>query len=493
MHERVTFAGSVARKAKNSECILKNHADNVDLLLLSVASMRSAYWILLSLLVAAACGRSSTQASTAGLNGRTGTGRGGGPRAAVTVESTAAVEHIAVQRQVDLSGTLLSPDQARVSSEVAGVVRDVPVQLGSEVQLGDALVRLEPRELQLALDRAESALNQVNAQLGISGDQTSELPQDKDIASVRQAAANLDDAQAAFARAEALGSRGLLSKVDKDTAETRLKVSQANYQAALDNVRALKASLLDRRAAYELAKKKVADAVIRAPVAGAVAERLVQAGEFIRENTPVVTIVQVSPLKLRTAVQEKFASVIRPKQGVEFEVEAFPGETFKGEIAYVSPAVDQATRTFAVEALVSNADRRLKPGFFAKGSVATRLDEHVAAVPEEAISTLAGVSSVYVIEDGKIRQQTVTLGARVGKRVEIVDGLKGTEILAASSLNQLASGTEVHVGAAAADGGGGRGGGGRSTGRPTAPGGRAAPEDSEVAAAGAPGGRGTER
>src|SRR5262245_42249900 len=114
MHERVTFAGSVARKVKNSECILKNHADNVDLLLLSVASMRSAYWILLSLLVvvAAACGRSSTQSSTAGLNGRTGTGRGGGPRAAVTVESTAAVEHIAVQRQVDLSGTLLPPDQA---------------------------------------------------------------------------------------------------------------------------------------------------------------------------------------------------------------------------------------------------------------------------------------------------------------------------------------------------------------------------------------------
>ncbi len=285
--------------------------------------MRPAYWILLSLLLPAACGRSSTSSSTAGLTGRTGAGRGGA-RAAVAVESTSTVEHITVQRQVDLSGTLLSPDQARVSSEVAGVVRDVPVQLGSEVKQGDVLVRLEPRELQLALDRAESALNQLNAQLGITADQTGELPPDQDIASVRQAAANLDDARAADARAEALSSRGLLSKVDKDTAETRLKVTQANYQAALDNVRALKASLLDRRAAYELAKKKVADAVIRAPVAGAVAERLIQAGEFIRENTPVVTIVQLSPLKLRTAVQEKFASVIRPGQSVAFEVEAFP-------------------------------------------------------------------------------------------------------------------------------------------------------------------------
>ena len=77
------------------------------------------------------------------------------------------LQHISLERQVDLSGTLLSPDQARVSSEVAGVVREVRVQLGSEVRAGDVLVRLEPRELALALDRAESALRQVEAQLGI--------------------------------------------------------------------------------------------------------------------------------------------------------------------------------------------------------------------------------------------------------------------------------------------------------------------------------------
>jgi len=391
--------------------------------------------------VSVACGK----ASTSTLTGRTGAGAARASRSAITVENTTTIQRIKVQRQVDVSGTLLSPDQARVSSEVAGVVRDVPVQLGSDVKQGDVLVRLEPRELQLAVDRAESALNQVDAQLGIARDQQ-DLPADQDVAAVRQASANLDDAKAGFARAEALNSRGLLSKVDKDTAETRLKVSEANYEAALDNVRALKASLLDRRAAYELAQKKLADAVIRAPVAGSVAGRLVQPGEFIRENTPVVTIVQMSPLKLKTAVQEKFASIIKPGQAIEFAVEAFPNETFKGEIAYISPAVDQTTRTFPVEAVVTNADRRLKPGFFANGAVGTRLDEDVAAVPDDAVSTLAGVSSVYVIEQGKIRQQTVTLGTKAGKLVEIVGGLNGDEMLAASNLNQLATGTEVRVG-----------------------------------------------
>src|SRR2546426_10636590 len=165
-----------------------------------------------------------------------------------------------------------------------------------------------------------------------------------------------------------------MSQVDYDTAETRLKVAEANHQTALDNVRSLKAALQDRRATFELAQKKLTDAVVKAPVAGSVSERLVQPGEYIRENTPVATIVQMNPLKLKTAIQEKHAGLIRPGQTVEFIVEAFPDKTYHGKVAYVSPAVDQTTRTFPVEIYVDNADRQLKPGFFAKGTVLTKID-----------------------------------------------------------------------------------------------------------------------
>src|SRR4030095_11798797 len=180
-------------------------------------------------------------------------------------------------------------------------------------------------------------------------------------------------------------------------------------------------------------------------VRGSVSERLVQPGEYIRENTPVATIVQMNPLKLKTAIQEKHAGLITPGQTVEFIVEAFLDRKFIGKIAYVSPAVDQATRTFAVEALVDNSDRTLKPGFFAKGVGRTRLDNTVLAAPEDAISTLAGVSTVYVIENGKARQQQVTLGARQEKLVEVTSGLKGDETLATTNLSQLATGVSVHV------------------------------------------------
>jgi RND family efflux transporter MFP subunit len=371
---------------------------------------------------------------------------GGRGRNRPTLEiQTAHVGKMSVERRADLSGTLVSPDQARVSSEVAGIVREVPVQLGSEVRAGDPLVKLEPRELQIALERASSALRQVEAQLGMASGQR-EPPPDEQIASVQQALVNRDDAKNAYDRAANLNQRGLVSQADRDTAETRLKVAEANYRAALDNVLVLRATLQDRRAAVDLAQKKLEDSVIRAPVGGAVSERLVQPGEFLRENTQVVTIVQISPLKLRTSIQERYAAAIHQGQSVDFSVEAFPDRRFAGRVAYVGPAVEQATRTFAIEALVDNPDRVLKPGFFAKGTVALRTDQNVLSVPDNAVSTLAGVSTVYVIAEGKARQQIVTLGAHENGHWEIVEGLKGDEVVATSQLNQLATGMTVSSG-----------------------------------------------
>lgn len=388
--------------------------------------------------------------------------RGGTPSVAV---QTTATKRMTVQRQVDLAGTLLSPNQAKVSAEAAGVVRSVLVEIGREVRVGDPLVKLEPRELALALARAESALRQTRAQLGmpdaLAGGDTP--PPDDQIGSVKNALANREDALTNAERARTLSARGLISPADMQAADTRLKVAEAAYQSAVDTVRGQKALLQDRRASYDLAVKKLDDAVVRAPIAGVVSERPVHVGEFISERTPVATIVQVNPLKLRTGVQERHAGIVQPGQTVEFRVESFGDTVFQGKVAYVSPSLDETMRTFTMEALVDNGDLRLKPGFFAKGVILTRRDEGVLAVPDAAVSTLAGVSSVYVVQDGKIAQQTVTLGVRQNNLWEIVDGLKGHETLAASRLNELATGVNVTTsaeGEGAGSGGGKRGGGG---------------------------------
>jgi RND family efflux transporter MFP subunit len=373
--------------------------------------------------------------------GRGGRGAGGAP---VNVR-TMPVQRISVQRSVELSGTLVAPDQARVSGEVAGVVLDVLVEIGQEVRVGQELVRLDTSELNLALQRAESALRQTEAQLGMTPG-SNRMPGDEEIAAVRTAAANREEARAQLSRAQESFNKGLSSRADFDTAQTRFKVTEAAYQAAIENVRALKASLQDRRASHELAVKKVDDAVIRAPIAGAISERPVQRGEFIRENTPVVTIVRMNPLKLRTAVQEKYANLIHRNQEANFQVEPFPNEMFRGKIQFISPAVDQATRTFNAEIIVDNPANKLKPGFFAKGEILLNRDQNVIGVPEETVSILAGVTSVFVINDGVVKQTSIRTGEREGKMIEVVEGLNGSEILAASNLNELVSGSRIATG-----------------------------------------------
>jgi RND family efflux transporter MFP subunit len=358
---------------------------------------------------------------------------------------TTNVQRISIQRDVDLAGSLISPDQAKVSSEVAAVVRRVLVELGQEVAAGQIVAKLDTQELELALQRALSQLKQTEAQFGIDGVRVKEPPPDEQISSVRLAAANRDDAQAQLRRAQRLKSQNLLSQADLDTAETRVKVTEANYQAALETVQSLRATLQERRHAAELARKKLNDTDIRSSVGGQVSERFVQQGEYIRENTPVVTIVQMNPLKVKTAIQERYAGIVRVGLPVEFFVESAPGQKFLGRVANVSPSVDQATRTFPVEILVDNRDRRLKPGFFVKGVIFTHKDENVLAVSESAVSTLAGVSNVFIIEDGKARQQMVSLGTRIGDVFELTSGLKGDEILASSNLNMLATGVPVKI------------------------------------------------
>jgi RND family efflux transporter MFP subunit len=387
-------------------------------------------------------------------------GRGGGQGVPV---KTSPVLRMSVQRQIDLAGTLMSPDQARVSAEAAGVVRKVHVEIGREVGVGTPLVQIEPRELALALERAEAALRQTRAQLGIHGgdlNANEALPPDETVASVRTATATRDDAKAAYERALALNARGITSSETLLTAETRFKVTDSALQSALDSVRATKALLQDRRAAYELAVKKLGDAVVKAPIAGVVSERPVQVGEYISERTVVATIVQMHPLKLRTGVQERHAGIVKAGQPVEFRVESFGDRVFKGSLAYISPSLDQTMRTFTVEALVDNAERLLKPGFFAKGVILTHRDDNVLAVPDAAVSVLAGVSSVYVIKDSTITQQSVALGVRQGDLWEVSGGLNGDEVLAASRLNELASGVSVtQLKDGETEGGSGQGGG----------------------------------
>jgi RND family efflux transporter MFP subunit len=109
---------------------------------------------------------------------------------------------------------------------------------------------------------------------------------------------------------------------------------------------------------------------------------------------------------------------------VKVQVEAYPDRTFVGRLSRINPSVDPQTRSFEVEALLDNKDGLLKPGFFARASIASNQVDKALLVPQDALRYLYGVYKVFTVEQSALKETEVKLGARNGQEVEVVSGLR---------------------------------------------------------------------
>jgi RND family efflux transporter MFP subunit len=166
----------------------------------------------------------------------------------------------------------------------------------------------------------------------------------------------------------------------------------------------------------------------------------------VRPGTAVFRVVQDDPLKFRGEVPEREVPSILADQAVRVSVDPYPGETFNGSVSRVGTASNPQARSMAFEALVPNADRRLRPGFFGRADIVVRRDERAVCVPRSAVTTFAGVTKLFVVEDGAAREHEVTLGVDLGDGwVEITHGVSHGMQVATSGLSKLADGTAVQV------------------------------------------------
>jgi multidrug efflux pump subunit AcrA (membrane-fusion protein) len=329
----------------------------------------------------------------------------------------------AVRRDVEAVGSLLPFEEVTVSSEVEGRVDEVYVDVGDRVARGRPLVKIIPVELSLNLDQEQAALRQIEARLAPPGGH-GVLKDPRDTAEVRKAAADRTDAEQKYRRARELLDQGLIPRETFDEAEARYSSARAAYDMALQNVKTLQAQAAQRSASVALAEKKLRDTVIRAPFAGQVKERMVSPGQYVRVQTPVMVVVDSDPLRVRLKVPEKMAAWVEVGQPVRVQVEAYPDRAFEGKISRINPSVEPQSRAFDVEALLQNADGALKPGFFARATVASSHVDEALLVPRDALRYLYGVYKVYAVERGTLRETEVKLGSRDGDEVEVVDGVK---------------------------------------------------------------------
>lgn len=350
-----------------------------------------------------------------------------------------------VQRAVDFVGTFYPNEEVTVSSQLDGRIVSVAADLGDRVSPGQVLAKIEETEFHFAVEQMEGGLKETLAKLGLE----KVPPPDFDITKtslVLKAKAELDDAHVNLRRMKTLYDEKVISAQEYDTAETRAKTTLATYKNSLEEAKALVANAYAREAQLERAREKLRDTVIHAPIAGSISKRFISKGEYVKVGAQLFTLVQDHPLKLRGMIPERFAPEVRAGQRVEVRVDAFPDKTFTGKLTRLSPAAEVASRSFLVEGLVDNPERRIKPGFFAKASIFTHVDPQALTVPQQALVTYAGVTKVFVVEDEVARERGVQTGVRVGtNEVEVTSGLKPGELVVISGFTRLTDGAAVKV------------------------------------------------
>jgi len=280
---------------------------------------------------------------------------------------------------------------AEVIAKVAGEVREILVEEGDDVRSGQVLARLDGDRLRLELTQSE---------------------------------ANLRKSQRDFQRNVDLKERGLISAGDFEKIKYETDALEATYN---------------------LARLEYSYTEIRAPIDGVVAQRFIKMGNTIDVNNVTFQVTSLEPLIAYLHVPEREYRRIAQGQPAAIEVDALQGSEFHGVVSRISPVVDPGTGTFKITVEVSDPTRRLKPGMFGRVNIVYDMHAQALQVPRSAIIDEAAGSFVFVVEDDKASRRPITTGYANDGRIEILDGLTGSEKLVVVGQAGLKEGSKVSI------------------------------------------------
>ena len=359
----------------------------------------------------------------------------------VTATTAVALER-PISRYVAVTGTLAAQEQADVASEIAGRVVSTPVERGTRVTTGSVLVQIAETEVRAQAEEAGANTAQLEARLGLTADGAGyEIDRVPEVANARAAA---DLAQADFDRARMLLDKKLLPQADFDKSRAQADAARRQYDIARNAAEQQYQALVAARARMTMARKALADAVVRAPFDGIVDERLVSVGDYVIRGTKVASVMRTTPLRVELTVPGQYLSSIAAGRSVSLEVDAYPGRTFTGQVRYVSPAVRADSRALIIEAVVPNESGELKPGLFATARIEQANQTPAVLVPSSAVRSDAGVSRVFVVlAGGTAEERIVTTGQTVENQIELTSGVKAGDTVATSNVARIADGTRI--------------------------------------------------
>ena len=373
--------------------------------------------------------------------------------AAVEVTTAPAVLR-QLPRYFEATGSLAADEQTDVAPTVAGRVVEVGVDLGSYVQAGQVLARLDDadarlrlQQLEAQLAQAQSSVRQAEERIGLRAGRRFDPA---GVAEAGAARAALDLAEKQLRRYERLVETGDVSRSAYDQQRAQRDQLRQQYEAALAQanqsyagVQAARAGARAAASQVEQARKAVRDVGVVSPISGFVADRPADVGEYVSTSSKIATVVRTNPLRVRIDVPEQAIASVREGQSVSVSTSAYPEQTFAGRVARISPNVSQQSRTLTVEAEVENPGGLLRPGQFATVRILLPQTDPAVLVPARAVRREGETTRVYVVQDGVARERLVQTGQSEGDLVEVRGGVSEGDLVATSNVEQLSDGAAV--------------------------------------------------
>lgn len=326
--------------------------------------------------------------------------------------------------------------QADVSSKVApklpGRVASVHVKQGERVELGQVLLELDPADekanIQTARSQVSAALAQ--AQSARARGTVAEAQLQEAVVQATRERRLADERVVGFAAADDLEARVSSLRQSVDAAQAEAKAAGAQAQALQAQVKALETSL--------------GNLTLRAPISGTVINRPPQVGEYVGPQPPGVTvdmggirIADFTTMLVETDIPEGRLGQVKVGGPAEIVLDAYPDRRYRGKVREVTPQVDRAKATVVVKVAFAEDPEGALPDMSARVSfLAKELDQAAMKVPPKtivpgtAVVERAGSKVVFVVEDGKARMRTVSLGPAFGSGFELASGPNpGTQIV----------------------------------------------------------------
>jgi len=304
----------------------------------------------------------------------------------------ALVEQRSIEEKIFLVGNLAPKEFVDIRSEVDAKITFLGFEEGDSVEAGTVLVRLDDSKLQ---------------------------------AQVEQARAQFELAKQDLERGKSLLQRRTISEQQYDQFNTSFDAANASLR---------------------LARERLSDAVITASFPGRMTERMVSLGQYVDTGELLSSLVQTNPLKVEFNVPERYLGQIALEQKIAISSVAYPDEQFWGQVYFVSPRLDERSRTVLVKALIDNSNDRLKPGMFAKLELIFKARDDALVIPESAISYRGDETSVVVMNaDDRAEFRSVTVGLRLSGSAEIIDGLEAGERVVVEGFQKMGPGTKILI------------------------------------------------